>query len=52
MAFYMDQKDERKKQYVACRMDLELFSSLKQEADRRGVDLSNCIRALCSEALK
>ncbi len=52
MSFYFDSQDPRKKEFVALRMEQQLFQQLKKEAAESGLDLSATIRRLCSEALK
>lgn len=52
MTFYLLEQDDRKREFVAVRMESQLFTALRQEADRRGEDLSQTIRSLCSESLK
>ena len=43
--------DHRKKEFVAVRMEALLFRQLKEEAEKRNTDLSDCIRQLCCEGL-
>lgn len=50
--FLFGQPDSRKKQFVACRMELELFKALKIEADKQGKDLSQVIREYCSKVFE
>ena len=44
-------EDTRKKEFVAVRMEADLFRRLKEAADKEGIDLSACIRKLCSDGL-
>ena len=52
MSFYFGEQDNRKKEFVAVRMESQLFRALKTEANNRGVDLSCCIRDLCNDFLQ
>lgn len=47
MSFYFGEEDGRKKEFVAVRMESQLFRALKTEADSKGIDLSECIRQKC-----
>lgn len=49
--FHQTLEDPRKKRFVAVRMELALFHSLSEEAQRRGTDLSETIRQLCNAGL-
>lgn len=52
MSFNFGEEDSRKKEYVAVRMESQLFRALKAEANNRGIDLSCCIRDLCKVFLE
>lgn len=47
MGFYFGEQDNRKKEFVAVRMESQLFRALKTEANQKGVDLSEIIREKC-----
>lgn len=45
-------KDQRKKQFIACRMELDLFKQLQAKAEQDNSDLSSVIRDCCRTALQ
>lgn len=45
-------KDNRKIEFVAVRLQRDLFIQLKQKAQEERTDLSNMIRALCKSGLQ
>ena len=51
MTFFMFKEDTRKKQFVALRMDNQLYSRLQNEAQQRGEDVSSVIRECITERL-
>jgi len=52
MSFCFGEQDNRKKEFVAVRMEKSLFLELRKEADKRKTDLSSVIRELCKKGLK
>lgn len=47
-----EMQDQRKKEFIALRMERELFILLKQKAMQENLDLSHMIRSLCREGLE
>lgn len=44
-------KDQRKKCFVAVRMEKDLFHELMEKAHQDGTDLSSTIRGICRNAI-
>lgn len=48
----LEDPGQKKRHFVACRMEQDLFILLSQKAQAQGSDLSSVIRQLCREGLR
>lgn len=49
--FFCGRMDSRKQEFIACRLDRQLFLSLREMADKQNTDLSSLIRMGCKNLL-
>jgi len=50
--FFFGQEDDRKKEFLICRVERNLFLQLKQKAQNQGISFSDIIREGCRSMLK
>jgi len=51
MNFYLDEEDSRKKEFVAFRVEKQLFDRIKEKAQSNNSDLSATVRNLVCRGL-